>query len=203
MKKKMKRKKTRKKKASGFKEQFKESLKYLAESKNYIAAIIAIFFGGALIGFIFYSEFSFLNDILRELIDSIKGLDTKGLILFIMQNNIRSALFGLILGVFFGILPIAHALSNGVVLGYVMRGVWIESGIREFWRLLPHGIFELPAIFISLGLGLKLGMFIFEKDKLKALSERARKSMILFICIVVPLLVIAAIIEGLLISLYN
>jgi len=53
----MKRKMTRKKKASGFKEQFKESLKYLAESKNYIAAIIAIFFGGALIGFVFYSEF--------------------------------------------------------------------------------------------------------------------------------------------------
>ena len=35
----------------------------------------------------------------------------------------------------------------------------------DLFRLLPHGIFELPAIFISLGLGLRFGMFIFQKEK--------------------------------------
>jgi len=37
------------------------------------------------------------------------------------------------------------------------------EGYGILWRLVPHGIFELPAVFISLGLGIKLGTFIFRE----------------------------------------
>jgi stage II sporulation protein M len=87
------------------------------------------------------------------------------------------------------------------VVGYVYSKAASVGGYGIIWQLLPHGIFELPAIFISLGLGVKLGMFVFEKDKKKAFIERLRKSFFVFLTIVLPLLVIAAIIEGLLISL--
>jgi len=193
----------KKSKANGFKRQFKDALSYLRESRNYILVIATIFLAGILLGFSFYSQLSFLDGILDGLIEKIRGLSTPGIILFIMQNNIKSAFYGLLFGAVLGIFPLMNSLSNGVVLGYVMNGVWVNSGIREFWRILPHGIFELPAIFISLSLGLKLGMFIFQKNKLSELSERARNSMIIFVCIVIPLLIVAAVIEGLLIAAYK
>jgi uncharacterized membrane protein SpoIIM required for sporulation len=64
-------------------------------------------------------------------------------------------------------------------------------------------VFELPAVFISLALGVKLGMFIFSREKGKEFMRRARNSMIIFVCIVIPLLIIAAVIEGLLISAFR
>jgi len=67
------------------------------------------------------------------------------------------------------------------------------------WRILPHGIFELPAVFIALGMGLKFGGFIFQKEKIKSLREYFWNSLRVFLFVVLPLLIIAGIIEGTLI----
>jgi uncharacterized membrane protein SpoIIM required for sporulation len=77
---------------------------------------------------------------------------------FIFLNNIKSAFFGMIFGVFFGIFPVIVTLVNGYFLGYVSSIAVKEGGAISLLSLLPHGIFELTAIFISLGLGLKLGI---------------------------------------------
>lgn len=188
---------------NSFRKQFREALKYLGESKNYLVAIVLIFAGGILFGAIFSSKLGFLDEILKQLVDKVHGLDTFGTILFILQNNITSAFYGIVFGVGLGIFPILASFSNGVLLGYVLKIVWFDSGVSEFWKILPHGVFELPAVFISLALGVRLGMFIFSKKKGKGFMERARNSIILFVCIVIPLLIIAAIIEGLLISMYK
>jgi len=68
------------------------------------------------------------------------------------------------------------------------------------WRLVPHGIFELPAIFISLGIGLKFGTFIFQKNKSESFRRYLWNSLQLFVLIIMPLLIAAAIIEGALIT---
>jgi len=191
------------KKPEGFGEQFRGALGYLRESRNYVYTIVLTFICGGLLGFIFSGEFGFLDEILKGLLEQIEGLSTTGIVLFILQNNLKSAFYGLALGVFLGVFPVVTSLFNGLVLGYVMKGVWLDSGLADFWRILPHGVFELPAVFISLALGLKLGMFIFSKNKSFEFMERAKNSMIIFVFIVVPLLIIAAIIEGLLISFYQ
>lgn len=186
-----------------FGEQFRRALGYLKESRTYVYAITLIFVCGGLLGFIFSGEFGFLDEILKGLLEQIEGLSASGIILFILQNNLKSAFCGLALGVLLGIFPVATSFFNGLVLGYVMKGVWFDSGLGRFWMILPHGVFELPAIFISLALGLKLGMFVFSKNKGVEFMERAKNSMIIFVFIVVPLLIVAAVIEGLLISLYQ
>jgi len=186
-----------------FSRQFQGALNYLKASKNYIAAVALIFLGGMLLGFVFSSQLGFLDEILKKLIERVKDLNTSEMILFILQNNLTSAFCGIVFGVVLGIFPVLTSFLNGVVLGYVMKIVWFDSGVGEFWKILPHGVFELPAIFISLALGIKLGMFVFSKDKGKEFMERARNSIILFVCVVIPLLIIAAIIEGLLISAYR
>ena len=186
-----------------FRRLFYDSLDYLKGSNNYIAAIILIFLSSIFIGFAFHSSFSFLDEILRKLIDNVRGLNLQETILFIFSNNTRSAFLGLFLGFILGIFPIIASVSNGIVLGYVLRGVWINSGISDFWKILPHGIFELPAIFIALGLGIKLGMFVFSKEKKRELWLRLKYSLVIFVFIILPLLIMAAIIEGLLIFAYK
>ncbi|MCU0642324.1 MAG: stage II sporulation protein M [archaeon] len=195
--------KNKKEKKKSFRNFFSEAVGYLGESRNYIYAVMLIFAASILLGAAYYEELGFIEDLLKEILGKIEGLSTFKLILFIFGNNLQSALYGLIFGMFFGIFPVLNALSNGVVLGYVFRKIFAESGVGEFWRILPHGIFELPAIFLSLGLGLKLGMFLFSKNKIEELRKRLLYSLILFFCIIVPLLVVAAIIEGVLIFLYK
>ncbi|MEI6731787.1 MAG: stage II sporulation protein M, partial [archaeon] len=73
----------------------------------------------------------------------------------------------------------------------------------SFWKIVPHGIFELPAIFVSLGLGIKLGAFVFGPERKKEFVRRALASLKVFVYVVLPLLIIAAIIEGMLIFLYK
>jgi stage II sporulation protein M len=186
---------------SNFSKIFDSSLKYIKESRNYIYFVIILFFFSAIIGFFFPDNFRFIDAILKEIAEkasSLKGID---LIIFIFDNNIRSAFLGLILGVLLGVFPFINALSNGIVLGYVFSKVWQISGFADFWRILPHGIFELPAIFIALGIGIKLGMFVFSNNKMKEFKYRFWSSLKAFVSIIAPLLIIAAIIEGLLITL--
>ena len=77
--------------------------------------------------------------------------------MFIFLNNIQSAFLGFILGIIFGIIPLTILIVNGYILGFVMNKSVAVEGILIIWRLVPHGIFEIPAILISTSLGIKLG----------------------------------------------
>ena len=140
-------------------------------------------------------------EFIEKLLEQTKDMSQGELIGFIFVNNLQSSFFGLLLGTILGIFPVFAAIINGYVLGFV-GAMSIESeGVFILGRLLPHGIFELPAIFISLGLGLKLGSFIFQKEKKKFFKKYFWNSLRVFLFVVLPLLIIAAIIEGILISL--
>ena len=176
----------------------KKSFSYLKQSLNYIYIIFFIFLLGSLIGFFFSPYLTFLEQILKEIVEKTKNLNSLELIIFILLNNTLASLISLIGGIILGLMPLFSSLGNGVILGYVLN----KAGIFSFWRLLPHGVFELPAIFISFGLGIKLGFFIFEKNKFENLKQRDYSSFLVLIFIIIPLLVIAALIEGILISFF-
>ncbi len=183
------------------KEQYIKSWEFIKESKNFIFVIIGIFFLSTLIGFFIPVPdslskliLSYIKDIVKQT-SNLSGLE---LIAFIFFNNLKSSFFGLILGIFFGILPSFIAIFNGYILGFVSFESVKENGIFILWRLLPHGIFELPAVFISLGLGMKLATSLFNKKELRKNFIDALRT---FLFVVIPLLIIAAIIEGTLIKL--
>ncbi|MBS3090975.1 stage II sporulation protein M [Candidatus Pacearchaeota archaeon] len=174
---------------------------YIKDSRNYIYFTIITFVFFALIGFFNAKDFSYLDKLLAEIVQNTKNLQGMDLISFIFQNNLNMAFVSLFLGIILGIFPLISIMSNGVIIGYVISKVSSIAGFSEIWRLFPHGIFELPAIFISLGLGIRLGAFIFKKNRMQTLIERAYKSLLVFFLIIIPLLIIAAVIEGLLITL--
>jgi stage II sporulation protein M len=180
---------------------FRESWDYLKESKKYIYFVFYIFLAGSLIGFLFAPSFNdILQPLIKELVSKTEGLSSYGLIWFIFSNNVSSSFTGLIFGSIAGIFPVFSALVNGLVVGYVYSLASSVEGFGVIWQLLPHGVFELPAAFVSLGLGIKLGMSLFSKNRKKTFINRLLKSVKAFITIVLPLLAIAAIIEGLLIA---
>jgi stage II sporulation protein M len=136
--------------------------KYLRETGFYVFLAVALFFFSALVSFLQPGAFAFLDDLLKGLVDKTEGLGTLGLIWFIFSNNISSAFFALFAGMFFGLVPFFNILLNGALLGYVVSKAAVVTGFTGvLLRLLPHGIFELPAIFIGVGLGIKLGMTFF------------------------------------------
>jgi len=180
-----------------------ESWKYLKDSKNYLYLVGFLFlFSFALAFFIYPPDFllELINKIVEELIQKTSGLNLFQLIVFIFFNNLKVSFVGLFLGILLGVIPLVLTVFNGYVSGFVSSLVIKDSGIIELWRLFPHGIFELPAVFISLGLGIKLGMCFFSKNPDKEFLQRIKLSFKVFISIVLPLLIIAAIIEGVLIK---
>ena len=185
-------------------ENYKKSWGYIKQSKKFILIIIGIFFLFTMIGFFIPAPdyiSGLISDYIKEIVKQTSGLSWIQLISFIFFNNLKSGFFGLIFGILFGIFPSLVALFNGYVLGFVASESVKTNGILILWKLLPHGIFELPAIFISLGLGLKLASKLFERKG--KFGEYFLNALRVFLFVVVPLLIIAAIIEGTLIVLVH
>lgn len=192
----------KKENANSIKDQYKQSLNYIGACKKFIFAIIIMFMIFSFIGFFVPASPEIeeaIKTFIQELIEKTQNMSQTELISFIFTNNIQSSFFGMIFGALFGIFPIITTIVNGYLLGYIASVAASAESILSLWRILPHGIFELPAIFISLGMGLKLSTFIFQKEKIKSLKNYFNNSIRTFIFIIIPLLIIAAIIEGTLI----
>lgn len=186
------------------KKEYQETFQYIKSAKRYIYFIIGIFLLFSLIGFFAPVSSEIANQILdyfKNLVEKTKGYSGMQMIWFLLGNNSMATFIGLFSGVFFGLFSGVNAALNGFVLGFAASVSSAENGLLVLFRLIPHGIFELPAIFISLGLGVKLGTFIFQKSPGKSLKEYLRNSARAYLLVVLPLLVVAAIIEGLLIVL--
>jgi len=182
---------------------FQQSLAYLPKLKKYFIFSLVLFLLISLFGFLF--PYFFEEEIIRlieELIMQTQGMDFLELTNFIMFNNMKSSFFALILGIFLGFVPIGVIVVNAYVLGFVANKTVAIEGPLIMWRLLPHGIFEIPAVLLSTALGMKLGFFIFTykgPNKLKEFKTWLLNSLKVFFLIIIPLLVIAGIIEGILI----
>jgi stage II sporulation protein M len=140
---------------------------------------------------------------LIELIESLRrmfaGLTFEETVILIFLNNAKASLIALVTGIFFGVVPLWLAVLNGYLLGFVSRIVSSESSFIELWRILPHGIFELPAVLLSIAMGLRIGMEILNKKTRKNFFYNLTLSLKVFFILIIPMLVIAAIIEGILI----
>jgi stage II sporulation protein M len=116
---------------------------------------------------------NYVTNSVSEIVKETQGLGPVQLTAFIMSNNIKTAFFGMLSGIFFAVSSLLIVIFNGYVLGFVAQKAVSSplnpQGILVLWRLLPHGIFEIPAILISIGLGIKLGLYpFFTKEKGKA-----------------------------------
>ncbi len=194
------------KKRNAFVENYKKAWQYIKDSRRFIFAIIGIFLFFVLLGFFIPAPDSiskWILDYMQEVVNETEGLSAVQLISFIFFNNLKSSFVGMIFGALLGIFPIFTALFNGYILGFVLNESVKIEGILVLWKLLPHGIFELPAVLISLGLGLRIGTSLLFNKKKREFKKNFYNALKVFLFVVIPLLLIAAIIEGILIILIN
>jgi stage II sporulation protein M len=190
-----------------FSRNFRDSIIYIRTIKNYIYFSLFLFFISAIAGYIypFFFEEKIL-EFIRELLSKTKEMTPLKLIRFIILNNIQSSLVAIVFGIILGIIPFLVAVVNGYILGFVANRTIAAEGIIIVWRLFPHGILEIPAVIISIAMGLRLGMFLFTydgKNKGKEFWKWILSSLKVFVLIVLPMLIIAGIVEGILIWFLN
>ncbi len=177
---------------------FLTALKDLRKLRNYFIFSLVLFFLFSIIGIVFpHILEDKILELIKSLINKTDGLNVIELFIFITSNNIQVSFFGMILGIIFAIIPTLTLIINGYVLGFVINRSIVSEGIFIIWRLFPHGIFEIPAVLISTSLGIKIG------TDFKNIKKNLKSALRIFILIVVPLLVIAGIIESILVGLIN
>lgn len=187
-------------KESFFKRNYKLSWNYIKETRNFFYFSLFLIIFGILFGY-FYPVFfhNFILKLLEDLVKQTQGFSVFEMIIFIFKNNLTSSFLAFVFGIILGIFPIISALFNGYVIGFVIKKASSSLGFSVLWNLVPHGIFEIPAIVLSIGLGIKIGFSVFNRDKKKSFVYNLENCLRIFIFIVVPLLIVAAVIEGFLI----
>ncbi|MDY6987569.1 MAG: stage II sporulation protein M [Thermodesulfobacteriota bacterium] len=171
----------------------------LSEARNFIYLATGIFFVGILTGTVCPERFGVVYETVAETLRY--RFEDKGTLLTIallFVQNATVAFASILLGLLLGLVPILSAAVNGIVVGVLFSVAARSSQLYALWQLLPHGVFELPAIFAAWGLGLWHGAWIFRRNKEETLGNRRRKAFLVLFLYILPLLIIAAIIEGLL-----
>ncbi len=126
------------------------------------------------------------------LIDFVKSLNDWQTLLFIFLNNSIKVFISIVSGIAFGILPALFLVANGWIFGIIAY----SYGPITFVGTLPHGIFELMGAFLGGGMGLYLGHIALLGKKCKVdLGNEITRSCKFFFLIVLPLLLLAAVIE--------
>ncbi len=138
-------------------------------------------------------------NMLSQQFEIIKDLNPALILLFIFFNNFIKALIATATGFFFGLIPIFFITFNGYIIGLVVYVGGTNIGTYQIMmRLIPHGIFEVPAILLACSYGLWAGKQFyrrtFRKENISIKSTILQAS---YKCvrIVFPLLLVAAVVE--------
>jgi uncharacterized membrane protein SpoIIM required for sporulation len=117
----------------------------------------------------------------------------------LFRNNMGVSLFAFALGITFGVGTAWVLFHNGILFG-TLAAVFVEAGqlLRFCTDVLPHGVLELPAIFIAGGAGFLLAQGMIGARPWPRLEEMARagKQSLLLVAGCLPLLFIAAGLEA-------
>jgi len=126
---------------------------------------------------------------------TIKPLAASG----ILTNNLAVSFTTFAMGITAGIGTIWMMVTNGMLIGVIGAATWRAGMALQLWTFVaPHGVLELPAIFIAGGAGLEIarGMLfpglLPRRESLARAGGRAAR----LVLGIVPILVIAGIIEG-------
>lgn len=185
-----------------------EEKNYLAQSsslKVILAFIVLCFSFSAILGYLYGGE---VAEVIEEVLRRIFGGEGSGginpflLTLLILVNNAVKSFLIIPLGALLAIPPILFITFNGFLLGvftYLSVKKLGEIGFLYILiAIIPHGVFELSAVFLSSALSIRVGLTVFLKFKGKNISvgSEIRRDLKTYLHKILPLLIIAAIIEA-------
>ena len=117
----------------------------------------------------------------------------------IMTNNLSVAFATFAFGITAGIGTVWMMVLNGLMIGVIGAATWQAGMAGQLWTfVIPHGVLELPAIFIAGGAGFEIarGMLfpglLPRRESLARAGGRAAQLLLGTI----PMLIVAGVIEG-------
>jgi stage II sporulation protein M len=106
-------------------------------------------------------------------------------------------------GILFGLTPLIAVATNGYILGVAYLFASEKVGyVQAAKTVLPHGVLEIPAIILSAGYGLWLGVTFTKRIRRRNLvgfGEQVTHAIKMFFKVAFPLFILAALIETFLI----
>ena len=177
---------------------------------NYTLLAFAVFAAGAVAGFLAslgdpaFQHF-FLGPRMTETIErhemwthsivTVKPLASSA----IMTNNLSVSFMAFAMGITAGLGTVFMMLQNGLLMGVISAACWQAGMTMQLMEFVaPHGVLELPAIFIAGGGGLLLARGLLFP------GQMARRDSVVFygsqavrlVLGIIPWLVVAGIVEG-------
>lgn len=140
--------------------------------KGLFVAMVILFSLSYVVGYYYPEPFEvLLRDQIEGLQQAKKMIDGQpypiaSMLMLIFVNNTVKAILTIFLGFVFGIFPIFFILFNGMLVGFLMQmlaGNGSNPTAVMLFGIMPHGILELPMIFISAALGVKLGHLVWRR----------------------------------------
>jgi stage II sporulation protein M len=140
-----------------------------------------------------------MTEVFQAVVGNYRGLAGGMLFFNILVQNVMATIFVILSGVIVGIVPTFAISSNGFGLGVLYRQAVEVSGYsKAALKVLPYGVFEIPALLIAASYGLWLGVMVVrrmrgkESTLLRIQIEHAFRR---YFAVVFPLLIVAAAIE--------
>lgn len=177
---------------------------YLNRLMPYLSGSLTLFTLGIVIGVTAVYQVSALADqfaeTLAKFVETFAGMPRWQLAGAIFLNNALKTLAAIFLGTLLGIVPAIFLLANGVALGVAVslsleaRGLW-----ATLLSIAPHGVFELPAVFLGTSAGLMLGAQAMRRllgRPGETTNGEFTHALKYYFTVIVPLLMLAAVIEA-------
>ncbi|MFC1958520.1 stage II sporulation protein M [Chloroflexota bacterium] len=136
---------------------------------------------------------------LEELADFLESLPQASVFTLIFIKNVSAVLISFVLSPVFCLVPVIALIFNGGLIGLVSTTVIQEKSLGYLLAgLLPHGIFELPALIMGEAVALSFGtaviLALFKKERRSLLLPNLRQNL-RYLTVALILLLPAAIIE--------
>lgn len=195
----------------GVKKLLREYPNIIRKYRNYVWAAFGIFLIGAVMSFAMvyfkpdYATLFLEKSLIKGVTEGTSGngvsssWDYPLMSSYIMTNNIMVAFRAFVLGATLGIGTAYILFYNGLMLGSLTALFYLYGDTVKYWSLiLPHGVMELSAIFISGAAGFMIAKSILVPGQLKrshSLIYGAKQALNLIGGVVI-MLIIAGIIEG-------
>jgi len=168
--------------------------------KPYILILTLIFAASFLAGTVAPSSIRRqMTEMFQAVVGNYRGLAGGALFFNILVQNVTATIFVLLSGVIVGIIPTFAIGSNGFGLGVLYRQTAeLSDYSKAALKVLPYGVFEIPALLIAASYGLWLGVMVVrrmrgkESTLLRSNMEHAFRR---YFAVVFPLLIVAAAIE--------
>lgn len=171
--------------------------------RNRLYLVVTLFAVALIAGMLTSEPPMFVLDSLNSLSDSAQTLEPIGpfgFFIFIFFNNLVALFLILISGITFGLFAITATLVNGYLLGFVGQLSIFDSGLASFFvGVVPHGVIELPLLFITVVLSFDITdatIKALKSNSFKPLKEEFKKTFLIFRNYLLLLLLIAAGIEA-------